>query len=303
MKRKKILVFKRAYFHDGFNSSLEVVLRQVAEKMSRPQDRVMPIDLFRHQALAHVEPNPYGRGVFARFFEFEEGATGLVDLASKDMSAEIEALMPPENRQFLADEIVLLISENNVIACGLSNKQGTFASLLHTLAERLGVLGEDATFKIKDVPNRTTLKQVKDVGVKTIDLSIETYLASVELIDPGSVLDRVARALFLVPSDTSNLRKRAAMSAKLHISRGHFKKAEIQKDDWVSFVGAEVIDSAYGDDYKIVLEDDTIISNENLRVMKPVEIKRHANSVSYHQTKLELSQYLVELEERGMLRW
>ena len=271
--------------------------------MSRPQDRVMPIDLFRHQALAHVEPNQHGNGVFARFFEFEEGATGLIDLASKDRSAEIEALLPPENRNFLADEIVLLIAENNIIACGLSNEQGTFAALLHTLAERLGVLGKETTFRMKDVPNKTTLEQVRDVGVKTIDLSIETYLASVEKIDAGSFTDRVYKSLFWAPSKTSQLRKRAAMSAKLHISRGRFTKAEIQKDEWVSFVGAEVIDAAYGEDYKMVLEDDTVISNENLKVMKPVEIVRHANSVSYHQTKLELNQYLVELEARGMLRW
>lgn len=303
MKRKKTLVFKRAYFPLGFNSDLETTLNQLSSRFSRPEDRVTPVDLFRQQALAHVEKNPKGPGVFARFFEFEEGATGLVDLASKDMSAEIEELLPPQNRQFLVDEIVLLVSENNVIACGLGNKQGTFASLVHALAEKLKVLDKSAQFRIKDVPNRKTLEQIRDTGVQKIDLSIESYLASLDRIDPGSTASRVWKALFLSPDEKENLRKRAAMSAKLTISRGRFKKEEVKKDDWMTHLGSEIVDSGFSDDYRLILEDDSVVSNQNLRVSKQVEIARHANSVSYAQTKLELSQYLKELDDDGSLRW
>jgi hypothetical protein len=71
----------------------------------------------------------------------------------------------------------------------------------------------------------------------------------------------------------------------------------------MTFVGSEIIDSGFSDDYKLILEDDSVVSNQNLRVSKQVDIVRHANSVSYSQTKLELAQYLIELDADGSLRW
>jgi hypothetical protein len=264
---------------------------------------VVPLDLIRHQAIAHIEENVLGNGVFARLFEFEEGATGLIDLAKSDMSEEIEELLPPQDRHFLSEEIVLLISHNHVIACGLGNKQGTFAQAMALLAERSGATDPLIGLRIADVPNKTTLDTIAREGVKTIELNIESYLATLEGYDRGPFRDRVMDRLFTRPDSSGGLEKRAQLTGRLHLKRGRFKKEEIERDEWLTSLGTVIVESDYEGSYKIVLENDQIVSNENLRVTKPVGINRHANSVSYSQTKLELASFLKELEVSGALHW
>lgn len=302
MKRRRNLIFKRAYFPKGFNSNLELVLRNTWQKFSEPSDRQVPVDLFRHLMWACIEEAGNDNGVVARFFEFEDGTTGLVDIARKDMTAELEELMPPTQRKFLANEFVVLVKENNIVACHLGNKHNSFSAHLQSLAEKFGVLEKGVALKIGDVPNRTTLQKIQSTGVKKIDLSVESYLASLDEVITTK-FDRVKLALFGRPHNKEELHKRAAMTARLTLSRGSFRKDEEHFDRWLSFVGTEIVSAEYSDSYRIELEDTTIISNDQLRIMKSVELNRHANSVSYSHTKIELEKYYEELMASGVLTW
>ena len=78
------------------------------------------------------------------------------------------------------------------------------------------------------------------------------------------------------------------MRAKLHVTRGRLTKEEVTTDAWLTNLGTEIIDSSFSEDYKIILEDDNVISNQNLKVTRKVGIRKHANSVSYEHTKERL---------------
>src|SRR6202000_2617556 len=129
-------------------------------------------------------------------------------------------------------------------------------------------------FKVSDVPNKTEIDKIKTVGVKSIDLSIDGYLATFDKISDGTKTSgaQFVQKIFGAPAGSENIRKRANTHGKLHLSRGKFKKEEIRKDEWLTDIGRTIIEDNIGE-YTIVLEDKSKISNLKLKVTKGVKLK------------------------------
>lgn len=303
--RSKNLVLKKCYFPLGFNGSMENIVQGISEKLPNHLDRRFNSgDLFRESVVADIEKCTHG--LFVEIQTYDKGATGLVNFSDNAEKANIEEFHAPENKEFLHTHIMLLVVKDHIIACGLGNRDASLKNLFDDLGRKSGGLSEDVTFRIDDVPNKTELEKASAIGVKAIDLNLNSYLASFEEFKYDSNVRNMAQVIQKVlgsPDDESGLRKRASATGRLILKRGKkFKKEEIPKDEWLTDIAETVIDSSF-DEYTIELEDGTKISTSKLKVQKPVRLKRFGNTVDSAEMKAAILKYYGELTENGALDW
>ncbi len=301
-EKYKKLVLKKAYFDEGFNGSIEQIVNGISEKLPDKNERVFNPELFKSHEIAHIEKLTGGAGVFVRIHGYEKGSIGLINQEVQAASAELEEHHPPEKRQFLADEVILYVRGNHILACDLGNKDSLIQNIFGVIGLKAGVIENSLKLKVSDVPNKAELKKAKEIGIKKIELGLDGYLASVEEFHHKSPKEKILEKIFSVPSDAESVRKRANTHGKLVLSRGQFKKEEIKKDDWLTNVGATIIESG-ADDYVITLEDGTKIATEKLKVSKSVKLKKFANTISYTEAKAALLKFYEELHSNGSLDW
>ncbi|MBO6789996.1 MAG: hypothetical protein JJ894_05590 [Dinoroseobacter sp.] len=299
--RQKTLTLQRSYFNEGFNGSLEEVLRSAFERLPNAKDRIVPIDLISNQFFAGLDEGPNGRGIFVRVVEFEPGAIGVVNLDTEDNSAAVEEFFHPGKRHFLKSELVCYIVADHLVACNMRNKSGTFCQNVLALAAKVEVLGEDVKMKITDVPDKTTLETIREVGVKEVEFYVESYFEALALDTRNQAGAKVMQMIFGSPKKTDDLKHRANAAGRMVLTRGKFVKDEVPKDEWLTDIGQELMVAGSVDRYKIKLEDGTKISNASLKVSKQVLLKRHANSFSFSSAKSELAQWYIDLKSHGAL--
>lgn len=298
-KRVKTLALQRAYFNDGFNGTLEQIARAVFQKLPLAKDRRRDTDFFTFITYASIDDSKSGSGVFVRVFEAEEGGTGVIDLDTSDTSKAVQEFFHPDNKRFLKEEVVLLIIGDTIVSCNCKNKAGTLVSGLLHLAQAAEIVGGDTRVKVSDVPDRTVVERITSMGAREVDISVTSYLASMDLGPKSLHKDRLMRMIFGMPQDNgSESRKRANAVGKIVLKRGRFKSDEIKRDQWLTEIAREVAEDSVPDSYKITLEDGSTISNSNLRKAKTVKISRHANSYDYRNAQLEIEAFLRELVEQ-----
>jgi len=299
--RTKTLSLQRAYFNEGFNDTLENTLRNAFLKLPKAQDRIVTVDLVSNQLFAGFEEANSGEGIFVRILEFEQGAIGVINLDTTDNSAAVEEFFHPNKQDFLKEEIVFYVVRDHIVACNVKNKHGTLASNVLQLAQKGDVLGQDVKMKIADVPDKTTLEQIATVGVKQVDFSITSFMENLNISTRDQAGSRIMRMILAMPAQDAELRKRANAIGRMTLKRGRFERDEIPKDAWLTAIGKELMIAGSSDHFTIVLEDKTKISNSNLRKSKSVQLRRHANSFSFENAKMELEEYYKALASDGSL--
>ena len=119
-KRQKLISLQRAYFNKGFNSTLQEVVERTFAKVPNAKDRIIDLDMVSKQVFMSVESNG-GDGIFVRVFDFEEGATGVINLDTTDTQRAIEEFSHPQAKNFLKDQVIFLFVDNTVLACNDGN--------------------------------------------------------------------------------------------------------------------------------------------------------------------------------------
>jgi hypothetical protein len=305
--RNKTLSLKKCYFGDGYNSTLESLISDLAEKYPNHCDRAYKQDLFRESRIGSIEKIK-SAGFILEIFSYEEkGKQGLINFEKSEQIADIEEIAPPQNGEFLGNHITLLIKDNHVIACGLGNKDNTIATMIFTMAVKAGLLDSKMPLSIQDVPNKTEIKRISEVGVKNIDLNLHNYLANLSDFSGRTVVAQTSKILnmiFGIPDTLDGIRKRANTRGRLILTRGKWESREAKKDDWLTNIGQAIVQSENDfEEYNITLEDGTKVSTSKLKVSKAVKLKKYATTVEKIETKSALLGYYNELKANGSLEW
>ena len=303
-KTRKTLVFKRCYTPEGTNISLQDILDNIKLNAPNHIDRTYKVDLLKEYIIADIDsdvtdPN---NGRYIRLCCQDRGATGLIDLHSSEERASVDEYHAPDNRGWLENEMLLYVVNNNIIGCNVGSKDKFLGAMINRIAQTSKVTNDDFSMRISDVPNKTEISRINEIGVKEIDLSLTSYLASLDDLTSNQNLPAIIEGILGVPSNKKGLHKRSATSGRLKLTRGKFKPDEVKKDEWLTNIG-EIIVEDNMNDYKILLDDGNTISSDTLKVSKPVNLNRYANSFSQAHAREELKQYYSELKDNGSLAW
>lgn len=295
----KTLSLKRAYFSEGFNGTLEDILRYSFKSLGNARDRTVPHDLVKSILFADIEEA--SKGVFVRVFEFENGAIGVINLDQTDKKGVVEEFFHPDQRHFLKEEALILVVGNHLVACNMKNKARTYSLAVLQLATNAQVLSEDVGMTISEVPDQTTLERVAAIGVKSIDFSITSYLASMPMTKAERGWNPLLGLILGQVDPAEDVKKRSGSVGRMKLSRGRYEKDEVEKDVWLTRIGQEILQDDLTNDFTIVLEDNSRIKNDTLRQSKSVDLPRYANSFSVDHAKLALIDYFNRLVASGAL--
>lgn len=307
--RQKTLSLLEAYFSDGFTGTVEEAFVEIFSKLPNATDLIIQNDFFLNRYFAEIEiiGNDRGEGIFVRILEFEEGAIGAINFNTANNSATVEEFFHPNNQNFLKDEFVLYVIENHIIACNLKQKRGVLAENIIQLARSVDFLNEGTQLKIEDIPNKSAIEKIDEIGVKEVIFPITKHLVDFD----GTIGSHDKTGLFsslfsqTVPEETvqQKLNTIATLTIKTkRISDSTKPKVkELDKNEWLSDIGKKIFDDDSIDDFKIILKDGTKILSSMLKKSRPVKIRPHANSFSFEHAKMELRQYYIELQQNGYL--
>lgn len=305
-KMQKNLVLKKCYLPDGANVSFEQVIEGIRLSLPTPKERLYKADLLRTYYIADIIKNPRkDKGTFVRITGHDEGKIGLIDFGDNQDTLTVEEHVAPDRKGWLSEEIVLYVVDNHVVACNIGLKDNLVSQMLLDIARKSKAVNDDFYLRVSDVPNLTEIDRLNQVGVKYVDFNLTSYLASMSTLSANTLKDKglsVLQSLFCVPDEVSRVKKRASMTGRMMLSRGRFSKDEVQKDQWLTEIGAKIASDGF-DDYTIILEDGTKISTSKLKVSKPIKLKRYANSYSCDEANKEVEQYYEELKLNGSLSW
>lgn len=297
-KSKNIsLTLKQAILADGINSTLQNLLEALFKSLPQVAQRIEHVDFVSEIVLARLEQHPTNEGLYLRAFIFEHGAMGMVDFAAEGAFCDLVAMLPPKGQKFLKREIVIYIKDNKILAYGMRGANATFSRVLGIFLYRIGITSTPSPISIEDIPSRATVQQLRDIGVKSIDVSITDYLENL----PGADnLPSVFRSILAKPLRQEDVRKRQNAVGRLKLTRGRFLKSErVEKDEYLTEIGERIFESDFSDDYTIILENGRALRPSNLKVVRTYEVESFANSISYPQVKLAAADFARHLSASG----
>lgn len=305
-RKPKMLTLKRCYMPEGFNSTLETIIDAIKERFPNHEDRIFKPELFKSHVIGEIakRSNP-DKGVFVSVLCQNSGATGLINLGKSKETAEIEEYRAPENTAWGDNQILLYVVGNHIVCCNAGPRDGFLGTLLLDFAKKAEAVNDDCNFTIADVPNTAELERINRVGVKEVDLSLTSYLSTFENfkgVSESRIKPVLERVLGTVDS-TSHLKKRASAKGRLRLTRGgSLKKEEISKDDWLTDIGATIIEQEL-EDYRLILEDGNVIASSRLKIMKSVRLREYGNTFSLDEARVQATNFYEELETNGSLAW
>jgi len=297
-KKTKTLVFKRCYFSEGYNGTIEQIISGINDIFPDHKDRVYNPDLFKHYIISAIEKPIQQEGVFIRIVSHDETGTGIIHLKASQRTADIEEHLPPEDTQFLENDILLYIVRNHVIACNIGNKDTLITNLILEISTKASLIDNSTRFRIADVHNALEIKKLSDIGVKRIDLDVANYLANLRDLNKGP---RWFQKAFGSPDSPAALQKKANTCGKLTLSSSGRKKIdEISIDDWLTDIGQSILDDDIRG-YTFILEDGSRMSSEQLKVTKRVALRQVGNTTSDDDAKAQTLLFYKELQAKGSL--
>lgn len=287
-KKDISVVYKQCTYSGDESHSLETLLSQLFESSPNVQDRLINVDLASEILFASLDSHPLNKGVFLRAFIFDHGAMGMINFGAARNTASLEELLPPEGKKFLKKEIVFLVQGNMIYAAGMRGANSLISRLLCNIFDRRGVTQKGFLLLIDDVPKQSSIDELRESGVKSIDLNITDYL---ENLPEARELPPLLKAILARPINQADARKRDNAIGKLTLNRGRIlKKEEIDKDLFLTGIGEEIL-QVEPEDYTIRLENGRTLTPKNFKISKTYKVPAFANTTSYEHVKQAITDF------------
>lgn len=275
MGMQKVAHYRRAIWTDRENSVEELVRTALR---SAPTVADTKFDYSSQITAQIAERATRGQGLGLYFTLFSEGSdTGTVE----NGGSRIGRASPPTGTEFLRTGIHMVLQGNHLayVANGSTN-DGQISRLLITFLEAKGATQAQTQFLYMARPNRRELERLLQVGVKSIDLGITSFLATAEEIAETHSRNNIAqrtgefvqavRGIFGPRRSPAEIEAASDIEARLHIGFDG-RSASPLVPTLLTGLARQISDSA--DDFKIVTLNDVTITRDKLVIKRDVQVE------------------------------
>lgn len=222
-----------------------------------------------------------GQGIGCYFTLFSEGTpAATVD----NGGSRVHRRPAPAGEEFLRTGIYLLIEGNHVgyVANGHTN-DGQITGLLHKFLQQNGAPNDETQFQLMARADRREIERLLRVGVKSIDLGMSSFLATIEDLNAAAPAPGVSNfidgardmgrgLLKIIGRDRPPQEAEAASELQARVHLGYDgRAANALLPIMLARIGNEIHDQA--DEFKIVTRQDVIITRDKLVVKREVDIE------------------------------
>lgn len=224
-----------------------------------------------------------GDGLGCYFTLFSEGTpAATVD----NGGSNVHRRAAPAGEEFLRTGIYLVIAGNHVgyVANGHTN-DGQITGLLHKFLEQKGAPKNQTEFHLMARADRREIERLLRVGVKSIDLGMSSFMATIEDInntaapEPGGVSNFIEGArdmgrglMKIIGHDRPPHEAEAASEIQARVHLGYDgRNANALLPIILAKIGNQIHDQA--DEFKIITRQDVVITRDRLVVKRDVDVE------------------------------
>lgn len=271
---EKTAHYRRALWLNAGGPTLEAILKSSLGKCPTPGATKFE---YQKNINAHIAERSGGTTTGVFFTIYKEGrAAGTIEAGG----STVRRRKAPSGEEFLRTGIYLTVSGNHVcyVADGHTN-DGQITGLLHKFFKHAGRRDQDTQFGLHAKADRKQVAKLLKSGVKSIDLGVASFLATVNDLNQEATKSPLA-AMFgpLVKSiknigaataSASEVEAMGDVEAKVHLGYDG-RSAHHLVPKILSKLAADVVDT--NEEFSILTRDGNIITRQKLIIKHDVDI-------------------------------
>lgn len=242
------------------------------------------------------------KAVATTFALYEEGAEkSTIQPVGASEAYSTAPMAAPAEVEFLDREVAILADGNFMIACGLGKREALLVDAIGKLAGRCNIEMHPTVLTFTTTPNRLTVENIKEVGVKAVRFDAANLLGSLDIPRDGLIGE-----IFGEMATDATLQK-DEMVAELSLRHKRFRRpaldaVPIPKSEFLERAAIRIFRDEEVSSYTIVLADDTEWEEGDLKLNRSVTIAKDGSTFSMPEALQAMLYYLAELHAKGHLR-
>ncbi len=236
--------------------------------------------------------------------------TSLVPFPSRAKSKETSPEPPPDKHNYMEGDIFFMISGNHIVLCPSGARESVALSYINHALRKSGKEKHITRFSIEPVAKIDKVKLLQQEGVKKVALNASLYEASVEYTERKTtkmnLLNGVAEEVLALFAKDNNQELQSIsdmenLSVKLELSFDSRKKGGAVGRERLEKTANMLISDDEDQGFSIVTGSGKRLTADEIRISDKVKLAPHGNSVFRSSARDALEQYLVDLNDSGML--
>lgn len=306
--KSRTIFYRRVAWLKGANDSMQNHLAKAHSKLVTTHDRTFTLGDSEIQGLT-VETRK--NGLFFHLASYTpHQPTSLVPFPSKAKSKNTSPEPPPDKHNYMEGDIFFLVSANNIVLCPSGARESVALSYINHVLRKAGMEKHIARFSIEPVANIDKVKLLQKEGVKKVALNASLYEASVEYTERKTtkmnLLNGVAEEILALFSEDKNQDLQSIgdmenLTVKLEISFDSRKKGGSVGRERLERTAGMLISDDEDQGFSIITGSGKRLTADEIRISDKVKLSSHGNSVFRSSARDALEQYLLDLENAGML--
>lgn len=301
----KTAQYRKAMWLDRRGYTLEMILGDVFNQCPLPRDTKFPYktDTQVHIASRNIGANGDGLGCY--FTLYTEGQRAA---AIDNGGANLTRVPAPRGTEFLKTGVHLVVQGDHVAYISNSHtNDGQITGLLHCLFNHCDFDNERTQFQLMPRANRREVERLLRMGVKSIDLGIGAYLATIEEMNAGQQerpwvkpFADLATAIGDVFGDDRPMAEVEAASeleARISLSFDG-RSANRLAPEIMSSIASDIVQDA--GEFRIVTMQDVVITQDKLVIKATITVDGDDVAVSPVSSFPELRRAMAEWRDAGV---
>lgn len=236
--------------------------------------------------------------------------TSLVPFPSTALSKDTSQIAPPSDHNYLEGDIFFAVKGNHIVLCPSGARENVALSYINHVLRKVGQDVLTTLFEIDPVAKVDKVEMIKREGVKKIALNASLYEATVDYVERKTtkmnLMHGVAEeilALFAAEQnkDLKEISEMENLSVKLEISFDSRKKGGEIGRQRLEHAAKMLISDDEDQGFAIVTGNDQRLTANEIRISDKVQLDKNGNTVFRQAAFKALGEYLVKLDESGVL--
>lgn len=221
-----------------------------------------------------------------------------------------ETQAPPKGREFKDGDAFLYIKNYHLLYCGHGISQSKVESYLSQLFFKAGLKDESSLFELVPTGNVDKLKLLQDHGVRSIQLSVSAFDASLPRKQRKNWFDKglgafgdELSALMSKEYRPETLKALEDLIVYVEVKLDRNTQAVQAAQDFIGDLAEPLLDKSdpSDDSFTIITQKDEKITASDIRLRTSVTVDRQANSISYISVWERMDAYFDELTKDRLL--
>lgn len=292
--------------------SLEQILRKALKTLNTTVLREFEYSDHTLQG-SFFQDDPTTDGLYFYVNRYTDGMDMTVVPHAKDneINNRVDTVEPPEGHNFRTGGILGLLSGDNLVVCGDNLRWVTIAKYFDRLLINSNQAEFSGTFTLGPIGDVNKLALIQKTGATSIDLGLNIFDSSLDRISEGvnqqlSPLKKALKSIRDLVMDSSSeklkeLAKDENLSAKVTFGMdGRMKGGSTSRDQLKSFA-ERILREEETEDFSIISGSGERITSDEVKIHCKAMLPLRGDSVDRKSTWQKLTNYYVELKNKGVL--